>query len=257
MALHVAVILRLIPDQSEELEIDATGTDIDREWIGFKLNEFDDHALEEAVLLKERAGARVTAIALAGEGVDRMLQNAVARGVDAAVKVEHSLGKTNDARAAAFALKSVMESLGADLVLTGVQTPEDVLGQLSPCLAAALDWPTVNAVNGVTAGDGAVQVKQEYSGGRSATLEITLPAVIGVQSASQPPRYVSGTKLRQAMATPIGTAAADAEGPGVSQAIAALNVPTRGEGAKMFSGNADAVASQIADLLAGRGLIGA
>ena len=46
-------------------------------------------------------------------------------------------------------------------------------------------------------------MQQEYSGGHSATLRVGLPAVIGVQTASQPPRYVSGSKLRQAMSEPI------------------------------------------------------
>ena len=59
--MHTAVILRLVPDIAEELEIDSAGTDIDREWIGIKLNEFDEHALEEAILLKESVGAHVTA----------------------------------------------------------------------------------------------------------------------------------------------------------------------------------------------------
>ena len=40
---------------------------------------------------------------------------------------------------------------------------------------------------------------QEYAGGRLAVLGLQLPAVVGVQSASQPPRYVSMTRLRQAM----------------------------------------------------------
>ena len=66
--MHIAVVMRLVPDIAEELEVAESGLDIDREWIGMKLNEFDDHALEEAVLLKESAGASVTALALDGRG---------------------------------------------------------------------------------------------------------------------------------------------------------------------------------------------
>lgn len=254
--MHVAVVLRLIPDLIEELELDASGKDIDREWIGVKLNEFDDHALEEAVLLKERSGAKVTVIALAGEGIDRQLQTAVARGADAAIRVEHALESANDSRGAAQVLAGVVKALGADIVLTGIQTPEDIFGQLAPYLAGVLDWPTVNAVSGVSVDSGAVLIKQEYSGGRSATLKLQGPGVLGIQSASQPPRYVSGTKLRQASATPIETAAGDIAVAPKAQ-IDELSVPERGEGAAMISGNADAVAAKIADLLSERGLIGA
>ncbi|MGC4025199.1 MAG: hypothetical protein QM744_08640 [Mesorhizobium sp.] len=254
--MHIAVILRLIPDLSEELELDASGKDIDREWIGVKLCEFDDHALEEAVLLKERSGARVTAIALAGEGIDRQLQTAVARGADVAVRIDHELVSANDSRGAAQAIAEAVKKLAVDLVFTGIQTPEDVFGQLAPYLAGVLDWPTVNAVSAVSIDGGIVLVKQEYSGGRSATLKLQGPGVLGIQSASQPPRYVSGTKLRQASATPIeaiagGTAATP------RAHIDELSTPQRGQGAAMIPGNADAVAARIADLLSERGLIGA
>jgi electron transfer flavoprotein beta subunit len=56
--MHVMVALRLVPDTAEEFELAADKKDIDRQWIGFKLNEFDDHALEEAVLLKEKQEPR-------------------------------------------------------------------------------------------------------------------------------------------------------------------------------------------------------
>ena len=80
--MQVAVVLRLAPELSGELEIADDGKEIDREWVGMRLNEFDDHALEEAILLKEADGANVIALALAGEGVDRMLQSVMAQGAD-------------------------------------------------------------------------------------------------------------------------------------------------------------------------------
>jgi electron transfer flavoprotein beta subunit len=87
--MNILVVLRLVPDTGEEFELTADGKDIDREWIGFKLNEFDDHALEEAVLLKEAAAAKVMAVAFDGEGVDKLLQTALARGADSVAKLTH------------------------------------------------------------------------------------------------------------------------------------------------------------------------
>ena len=54
--MQVAVVLRLAPELSGELEINDDGKEIDREWVGMRLNEFDDHAVEEAILLKEADG---------------------------------------------------------------------------------------------------------------------------------------------------------------------------------------------------------
>ena len=62
---------RLMPKAGDELEVDESGTDIDRELVDMVINEFDDQALEEAVLIKEAAGATVTAVGLRAEGSSR------------------------------------------------------------------------------------------------------------------------------------------------------------------------------------------
>ncbi len=255
--MHIAVVLRIVPDVTEEIEIAGNGVEIDREWIGLKLNEFDDHALEEAVLIKEQAGARVTAVALAGDGAERQLQTAIARGADDAVLVRHGLDGMVGSRAAAHLLKPVVQALEADVVLTGVQTPEDVFGQLAPFLAGALEWPVVNAVNGVSVADGGLAVTQEYSGGYSAQFALKAPVVLGVQTASKPPRYVSGSKLRQTSSATIGSMEAALPAGFVQQSAIRLAAPESGTRAEMIAGTAEQVAAKLVDMLAERGLVGA
>jgi len=154
-------------------------------------------------------------------------------------------------------LKPVVGDLGADVVLTGVQTPEDVFGQLAPFLAAALEWPVLNAVNGVSVtGDGLAAV-QEYSGGYSAQFAVKAPVVLGIQTASKPPRYVSGSKLRQASSATINSVAAALPEGFEPQAIARLAAPETGSRAEMIDGTAEQVAEKLVDMLAERGLVGA
>jgi len=251
----VAVVLRLVPDLSGEFEIAENGKEIEREWVGMRLNEFDDHALEEAILLKEAEGATVIALALTGEGVDRLLQSAIARGADRAVKISHGAEGGLSSRAAAPVIAAAVRQLGVELVLTGVQTPEDLFGQLAPYLGATLDWPHVSAVGGIQAAADGIEVHQEYSGGVSATLRLELPAVIGVQTASQPPRYVSGSKLRQAMSAPIAVLELKAMPAADTAEILALREPVRGAEAVMFEGDAETVAGKLHNLLAERGLV--
>ena len=78
--MHIAVVVKQVPDLVEELDIDSGGKDIDRSFVKMKINEFDDRALEQAVLLKESSGAKVTAIALGADGIDQVLYAAKARG---------------------------------------------------------------------------------------------------------------------------------------------------------------------------------
>ncbi len=252
---HIAVILKQVPDLVEEVEVDPSGTDIDRDSIKWKLNEFDDHALEQAVLLKESAGAEVTAVALAADGVDQVLYAAVARGADRALKVATSDDRTDAPRAAA-ALAGVISDLAVDLVLTGVQAVDDLHGQLAPILATRLGWPHVSVVSGVTLEATKVRAQQEYSRGRMATIEVDLPAVLGVQAAARPPRYVPVSRLRQVMASAeLASVDAAGEAPALGSTVTRLAAPAQGQGAQMLEGRPESVAEQIVALLRERGLV--
>lgn len=255
--MHIAVVLKQVPDLVEELEIDPSGKEIDLSWVKMTLNEFDDHALEQAVLLKEATpGTEVSAVAVAAEGIDDVLYAAIARGADRALKVETGVEGPLDSRRAATALAGVLRGLQPDLVLTGVQAPDDLFGQTAPYLAAALGWPHVSVVSGVELAGTKVRVTQEYAGGQTATLELELPAVVGVQAAPQPPRYVPVSRLRQAMASGSLEALASEPGPALTGTVVVeLARPQEGGGAEMLEGDASQVAEKIEALLRERGLL--
>ncbi len=253
--MRIAVVLRQVPDLVEELDIDSSGTDIDRSFLKMKLNEFDDHALEQAVLLKESSGAQVTALAMDAEGIDQVLHSALARGADRAVKVAAG-GEPATSRDAAPALAEAIKSIGADVVLTGVQAADDLFGQTAPFLAAELGWPHVSVVSGVEPAGAAVRVRQEYAGGRMAVLEVDTPAVIGVQAAPQPPRYVPISRLRQVMAAgpPESVEGALGASPAGTRTVA-LAKPEKGGGAEMIPGTPEQVAERIFAILTERGMV--
>jgi electron transfer flavoprotein beta subunit len=253
--MHIAVVLKQVPDLVEELEIDSSGKDIDRSFVKMKLNEFDDHALEQAILLKEASGATVTAVAVDAEGIDQVLYAAKARGADAVMKVDAG-EELLDSRRAASALAEAVNRLAPALVLAGVQAADDLFGQTAPFLAAALGWPVVSVVSGVELDGDRARVHQEYAGGRMATLEIDLPAVIGVQAAPQPPRYVPVARLRQAMTSgPIESATGVSGTAPSGVAVMALAKPEAGKGAEMIDGSTDEVADRMAALLQERRLV--
>ena len=47
--MNIVVPVKLVPDLVEELTIDDSGTALDTEWLRMIINEFDDHAIEQAV----------------------------------------------------------------------------------------------------------------------------------------------------------------------------------------------------------------
>jgi electron transfer flavoprotein beta subunit len=254
--MNIAVAVRLMPKAGDELEVDPSGTDIDRELVEMVISEFDDHALEEAVLIKEATGASVTAVGLRAEGIEQALRVAFARGADRVVVVEGGEIDPYDSRTAALAFAEAFRELAPDLVLVGVQTPYDLFGQTAPYLAVALGWPQANVIVGVSLVDGTARVQQEYAGGRLAVLGLPLPSVVGVQSASSPPRYVSMSRLRQAMteATP-ETLDVSVEAQTPASKLISLARPEPQIAATMLEGDAEQMAAQIVTVLRERGAL--
>jgi electron transfer flavoprotein beta subunit len=256
VAVNIAVAIRLMPKTGDELEVDPSGTDIDRELVDMVISEFDDQALEEAVLIKEATGATVTAVALQAEGAEEALRVAYARGADRVVLVDAGEIDAYDSRTAALGFAEAFRALAPDLVLIGVQTPSDVFGQTAPALAVALGWPQASVVVGVTVADGTARVTQEYAGGRLAVLGLELPAVVGVQSASAPPRYVSMGRLRQAMTeASADNIAVSVDAPSSAPTLVSLARPEVQGGATILEGDAEEVAAQIVAVLRERGAL--
>jgi electron transfer flavoprotein beta subunit len=253
---HIVVPIKEVPDLVEELEVNADGSDLDREYLKYKINEWDEQALEEALCLKEDAGGTVTAVAVDTGDVDTYLFTALAKGADRAIKVTGSFAKGGDNHTAAEALAGVIEGLGADLVLGGVQAPDDLDGQLPVLLAARLGLPCVSVVSGVSVNGGTATVRQEYSGGLMAEIDVTLPAVIGIQAARQAPRYAAVSKVRQLMKTAtLEEQAAAGAGAGAGVKVRRLYRPEAAGHAEMIEGDAEEQARKLFEILAERKLV--
>jgi electron transfer flavoprotein beta subunit len=236
------------------IEFSPDGTGIDREYLKFVLNEWDDQALEEALLIKEAAGGEVMVIGLSGDpDIDQSLYTALAKGADSAVKISATAA---DSHARAAVLADYLAKNQADLIITGVQAPDDLDGQLPPMLAARLGLPHVSVAIAVEATDGSATVRQEFSGGRSQLLSVRLPAVVGVQASRQPPRYAPISRIRQLMQA--GGVLAAAAAPAAAEpglVVRRMYAPEQAGHAQMLSGGTDAVADQIIELLRSRGLV--
>lgn len=255
--MDIVVAVKMVPDLVEELVIEAGGTDLDRSLLTLRLNEFDEHALEEAVLLKERHGGTVTVLAVDTGDVDETLFTCLARGADRAVKITGDFAPGLPSHTMAAVLAEAVRTLPHDLVLAGVQAADDRDGQVGVLLAGALGLPHVSVVSGVElAGPGVVTARQEYGAGLMAEFEIDLPCVLGVQAAREAPRYAPVSKVRQLMKTarleelPAATVDAD---PGSS--VRRLLKPEEGASAEMLDGAPEDVAERLVAILRERGVV--
>jgi electron transfer flavoprotein beta subunit len=209
------------------------------------------------MLLTERYGGSVTVVTLDWGDVDEALFTAIAKGAKRAIKIcgaNLSQGLGNQ-RIAAI-LEGALKDIPFDLIITGTQALDDLDGFVGALLAERLGLPYVGYVTKVAVDNGKVVASKEYPGGLYGEIEVAPPAVLGIQAAEKPPRYVVTSKIMEAMRSArieeldAADVAQEREVP-----VGAMSVPESGTHAEMIEGSVQQVAERLSVLLHERGVI--
>lgn len=191
------------PDNANKVKIPAGGERIDTGSLEWKLNPFDEYALEAALRLtedgkspKQRAG-EVVIVTLGPKEAETNLRSALATGAERAIRVEANDDQL-DGALVAQALKKLVEEEKPDLILMGKQAVDGDTNQVGQILAELLDYPmaTFAATIQEEAG-GALLVSREVDGGL-ATVRMKLPAVVTVDLRIVAPTSVYSLKTDRA-----------------------------------------------------------
>jgi electron transfer flavoprotein beta subunit len=260
--MKVLVLLKMVPDVVEELEVAPDGKRLNADFLRMIVSECDNHALEQALLLKEKHGGTVTTLALDAPELDDVLFTAAAKGADRVVKItgiEPGLGTSAAARLLAQVMSSIPDLLPADLMLTGCQAIDDLDGQAAPLVSHQLGLPYVGIVSQVAVEPpaGKVKVVREYAGGVRGEFELPMPAVLGIQAAEKPPRYVPVAKVRAAMKSSkiesVAVPTMAEAGPPLVQVLQ-LAKPEVAAHAEMLEGSPEEISGKVLEILTVRGL---
>ncbi len=173
------------PDNANKIKISTSGSSIETSGLEWKLNPFDEYALETALRLTENGqqpkvrGGEVVVITFGPKETETTLRSALATGADRAIRVDATDDQL-DGHLVASALKKLVEQEKPDLVLMGKQVVDGDSNQVGQILAEMLDWPmaTFAATLQEEAG-GSLLVSREVDGG-SALLRVKFPAVVTV-----------------------------------------------------------------------------
>lgn len=253
---HIVVTAKMVPDLVEELEIAESGTALDTTWLRLIINEFDDHAIEQAILLKEKIGGEVTVIAPDVEGMDDVLFTAAAKGADRLIKLigDFQEGVNNHALARAYA--TTIKALNPDLILTGVQANNDIDGSIGPYLAEYLGMSYIGYISGVSFEGDKATVQKEYPGGLIAEMEVALPVVLGIQASEEPPRYIAVSKVRQVMKTAnIEEQEVLELDPSGGLDVNSMYLPEAAERAEMIEGDEEEIAAKLVEIFKDAGIL--
>lgn len=261
--MDIVVFLKMVPDVVEELVIGEDGKSLDTQSLRMRLSDPDEHALEEAVILKEKFGGTVAVVAMEAPEVEEVLFTARAKGADRAVKLPGDwTGIQAPAIAKLFAslFSSGSQQLTAHtLILLGSQAIDDLEGEVAPYLAEILGASYLGVVTGIRLDEEKKKaiVMKEFAGGLRGEFELPLPAVLGIQAAEKPPRYIPVAKVRSIMKS-ARIETVEISPPEIVSGLPVdrLFMPEVAGKAEMLEGSAAEVSARMIEILAERGLIG-
>ena len=254
--MNIVVCCKAVPDVTEA-DLEIVDGRVDTEDLIFAMNEWDAHAVEAAVRLKERHGGHVTVVGLGDEETGSTLRRALAMGADAGVLIDGEELEGADAAGVARTLAAVIGGRAFELVLCGAQSSDTGWGSVGPLLAARLGVPFAALAVEIAVGEGKLTVHRELEANRLEVVELDLPALVTVQTGTDQPRYVSVLGIRKARRLPMDEVDADDLGLDPDELGAAassvestdLTLPETGARAEILDGSLSDVCGRAATLI--------
>jgi electron transfer flavoprotein beta subunit len=173
------------PDNANKMKVSGDGSSVTSEGLEWKLNPFDEYAVETALRLnengatKESLGEIVTAT-LGPSDAMTQIRHTLGMGAARGILVEAEDSKL-DSFVVAKALKALADKESPDIILMGKQAVDGDSNTAGQMLAELLGWPMATFAMSITVTDDgkAVEVGREVDTGVT-TVKLTLPAVVTV-----------------------------------------------------------------------------
>jgi electron transfer flavoprotein beta subunit len=245
--MKIAVCIKQVPTRDWQPRLNDTKTWIREQDATYEMNEPDAYALEEALRLREKQGGEVVVCSAGPSRVAQVLREALARGADRAIHVEDEGLGNADAFVIAGALASAMQDEQFDLILTGLQSDDQGFAQTGVILAERLKRSHATIIMDVQVSAGhAIRVKRELEGGWFQWVEMSMPAVLTIQSGINQLRYatlkgIMAAKKKEIRKSPLPEAATSA----AKSRIVALYPPEKAKKTHLITGSPAEAAKEL------------
>ncbi len=200
--MNIVVCVKRVPATDSKVRVAANGVSIDPAGVEYVINPFDEFAVEEALKIKEAAGAgSVTVVTLGAADAGKILRDTLAMGADKAVLLRDG-GVPHDSYSTAECLAAYIKTVPHDIVFVGKQAVDNDNNQLGPRLAALLGLPCVSEAAKLTLQDRVFTAEREIEGARE-VVRCPLPALISTQKGLNQPRYANLKGIMAAKKKPL------------------------------------------------------
>ncbi len=147
--MKIIVCIKQVPD-AKDVRLDPETNTLAREGVQSIMNPYDQHALEEAVRLREELGGEVTVLSMGPPQAEDVLRQAISCGADRGVLISDRAFAGADTWATSYTLAKAVNKIGDfDLILCGKQAIDGDTAQVGPGLAIQLDIPFLTCIQKV------------------------------------------------------------------------------------------------------------
>ncbi len=248
--MKILVCIKQVPDMESKFKIGADGLWYDRSDLAWRMNEYDEYGVEQAVLLKEQTGADLTVLCIGPEQVKETMKKALAMGCDRGVHILDADSHVKDSFEIASMIAEFAGDKGFDVIFTGMQSQDRGSAQVGVMVAELLAIPAVTTIVDFVFADGKITVKRELEGGTKASVETGLPALVTCQLGLNTPRYPTLPNIMKAKKKELLTiAAADLKKADPLQETIKIEFPPKRTGGLFLEGEVADIADRLIGIL--------
>jgi electron transfer flavoprotein beta subunit len=241
---NIVVLIKQVPDTWSERKLTDGDFTLDREAADAVLDEINERAIEEALLIKEKEGGEstVTVLTAGPARATEAIRKALSMGADKAVHLLDDGLHGSDVVQTGWALARALGTIeGTELVIAGNEATDGVGGAVPAVIAEYLGLPQLTHLRKVTVEGGKVTGERETDDGVF-ILEANLPAVISVNEKINEPRFPSfkgimAAKKKEVTTLTLAEIGVEADEVGVANAgskvLASVPKPPKSAGEKI------------------------
>jgi electron transfer flavoprotein beta subunit len=200
--MKILVCIKQVADSESPFSVSDDGSRLEfGARVSYRINSYDEYALEEALLIAEsNPGTVVEVVSIGPARVKDALRRALSLGAATAYHIACEDHGNLEPSLKARAIAAFAASRAYDLVLAGVMSEDFGNCAVGPMAAAhlGLPWATHVIAERIDPANGTVRVEREIDGTTRHAVTLKLPALLTVQSGINRPRYPSLTNVLRA-----------------------------------------------------------
>ncbi len=188
--MKILVCIKQVPDMESKFKVANSGIWYNTSDLAWRMNEYDEYAVEQAVRAKEQVkDADITVLSIGSGQVKETMKKALAMGCDRGIHIQDESAFDKEPFQVAGLIAEYAKDKSFDLIFTGMQSQDRGSAQVGILVAEMLNIPSVSTIVAFEYKEGEAAVSRELEGGIKAKLTVKVPAVFTCQLGLNTPRY--------------------------------------------------------------------